>query len=132
MPKFPTFGAAVRYYREHIADRLRRLVPGGRLPDIQLTAKEVVSCMREADFPISPAAFSDIEQALYLPKDPALFMEKLAPCLAIDRNSDEYYNLLDHLAYDVLKQKFGPDEADDYWDAIRSARQQRRQSVKPV
>jgi hypothetical protein len=130
MPEFPSFGSALRFYREHIAERLRRFVPG-RLPDIQLSAKEVVSCMREADYPISPAAYSDIEQALYLPKDPENFMEKVVPCLALDKDSLEYKNLMDHLAFDVLKQKLGADIAEEYWKVIRSARHRHSQSVKP-
>lgn len=129
MPEFPHFGAALRYYREHIADRIRRFVPG-RLPDIQLTAKDVVSCMREADFSVSQAAYSDIEQGQYLPKDPKLFFAKVVPCLALEQGSDEYENLMDHLMRDVLRQKLGDDQAEEYWNDIRSARLQRSQAIR--
>lgn len=121
MPEFESFGAALRYYREHIADRLRPLAPG-RLPDIQLTAKEVVSCMREAGYQISQPAFSDIEQGLYLPKDPAEFLEAVVPCLALEQGSPEYLNLMDHMVREVLKTRLKPEDLDDYWLAIRAPR----------
>jgi hypothetical protein len=121
MPEFENFGAALRYYREHIAERLRPLAPG-RLPDIQLTAKEVVSCMREAGYSISQPAFSDIEAGSYLPKDPAEFMEAVVPCLALEQNSPAYFNLMDHLVRDVLRPRLKPEALDEYWLAIRAMR----------
>lgn len=119
MPEFPDFGTALRFYREHIADRIRKYVPG-RLPDIQLTAKDVVSCMREAGYSISQAAYSDIEQGQYLPRDPEVFFATVVSCLALDQDSPEYNNLMDHLAYDVLKQKLGAEKAARYWKPMRS------------
>jgi hypothetical protein len=78
--------------------------------------------MRAADYPISPAAFSDIEQGIYLPKDPERFIEKVIPCLALDKNSPEYHNLMDHLVRDILIQRVGAEAADVYWSQIREAR----------
>jgi hypothetical protein len=128
MPEFPNFGAALRYSREHIADRLRQYVPG-RMPDVQLTAKQVVSNMREAGYTISPAAYSDIEQGIFLPRDPDDFMDKIVQSLALEKDSHEYHNLMDHLVRDILKQKLG-EIAGEYWTAIRSARQRQGQSTK--
>lgn len=121
VPEFDSFGIALRYYREHIAERIRRYVPG-RLPDIQLSAREVVSCMKEARYPISQAAYSDIEQGLYLPKEPERFLEAVVPCLALERDSAEYRNLMDHLVFDVLAQKVGAGAAAQYRADIRALR----------
>lgn len=129
MQDFGSFGAALRYYREHIAERIRRFVPG-RLPDIQLTAKEVVSCMKDAGYSISQPAFSDIEQGIYLPKDPEEFMEKVILCLALAKDTPEYHNLMDHLVREVLRQRVGTEAADEYWRVFRSARQGSNQSVE--
>lgn len=127
MPLFPHFGAALRFYREHIAERLTPYVPG-----IQISAKDVVSSMKRAGYPISQAAYSDIEQGLYLPKDPEHFMEKVIPCLAVQMDSPEYHNLMDHLVYDVLKQRVGETAAKEYWFAIRSTRQRENPPAKSM
>lgn len=129
--EFPNFGAALRHYRENIAERLRRYVPG-RLPDIQLSAKEVVTCMRAADYPISQAAFSDIEQGMYLPKDPERFLEKVITCLALDKDSPEYRNLLDHLMRDILIQRLGAESAEVYWNQVREARKKQGSLTDPT
>src|SRR5262249_43432399 len=116
------FGDALRYYREHMAERLQQYVPG-RLPAMQLTAKEVVASMRQAGVEISQAAYSDIEQGLYLPKDPGGFLRAGVSCLGIEENSLELRTLMDHLAIDVLKQKLGADAAREYRQALLSVRE---------
>lgn len=120
-PEFESFGEALRYYREHIADRLR-LRSGGPSPNVQLSAKDVVAEMKRADYQISQAAYSDIEQGQYLPKDPDRFMEAVTRSLALEVGSAEYLNLMDHLLFDVIEQRLGKAAAALYRDEIRSIR----------
>lgn len=120
-PEFKSFGDALRYYREHIAERIRPLVPG-RLPNVQLTAKDVVAAMKDMHYTISQAAYSDIEQGQYLPKDPDRFMEAVVPSLALEVGSPEYLNLMDHLLFDVIRQKLGEETAERYRNEILTIR----------
>lgn len=120
-PAFGSFGEALHFYREHIADRIRGLLPG-RVPDLQLTAKDVVSGMKEAGYFISQAAYSDIEQGQYLPKEPGSFLDAVAPCLGLEHGGPEYHNLMDHLLFDMVKQKLGPEAEAQYRGSIRAYR----------
>lgn len=121
-PEFGSFGAALRYYRENIADRARRYLPG-RVAGLQLTAKDVVAGMKDAGYFISQAAYSDIEQGQYLPKDPGRFLEAVVPSLALEPGSPEYVNLMDHLLFDMIEQKVGLAAANKYRQDIREFRQ---------
>jgi hypothetical protein len=120
LPKLESFGAVLRYYREHIADRLRPHVPG-RLPPVQLSARDVVNSMKDFGVDVSTAAYADIEQGLYLPKDPD-FLDAAAASLAIEKGSRDYQNLMDHLVADLLKSKVGDERAQRYVDDLREAR----------
>ncbi len=131
--EFDTFGQALQFYRENISERIRRYIPGGHLAPVQLTVKDVVSEMNKAGFPISQAAYSDIEQARYLPKEPGKFFEAVVLCLALEQGTPEYQNLMDHLLFDVLKQKFGENEAALYRNEILDLRKSgsKRRSRRP-
>lgn len=78
--------------------------------------------MKRADYQISQAAYSDIEQGQYLPKDPDRFMEAVTRSLALEVGSAEYLNLMDHLLFDVIEQRLGKAAAALYRDEIRSIR----------
>lgn len=120
--EFRSFGEALRYYREHIADRARRYLPG-RVAGLQLNAKDVVAGMKDAGYFISQAAYSDIEQGQYLPKDPGRFLDAVIPSLGLEPNSPEYLNLMDHLLFDMMEQKVGLAAATQYRKDIRAFRQ---------
>lgn len=107
--QFPHFGACLRHYRETVTSRLKRFSPG--LPELQLSAAKVVECMRPR-YDISPAAFSAIENGGSLPRDPEAFIDAVVPCLAIERDSLEWWTLVQYMTHFLIAQKLGDEVAD--------------------
>jgi hypothetical protein len=109
---FRSFGDALKHYREHMAERIRRLAHKPNLPAVQLSANALLACMGDAGYSLSPAGYSDIESSKSLPRDPRRFLDTVAVCLAIEPDTRDYWVLMQSLAYDLVKQKFGEDVAD--------------------
>lgn len=107
--RFPHFGAVLRHYRETVAARLQKYSPG--LPELQLSAAKLIECMKPR-YEISPAAYSATENGGSLPRDPEAFIDAVAPCLAIERNSLEWWTLVQYAAYDLVAQRLGADVAE--------------------
>ena len=109
IPEFTTFGEAVRYFRTTMSDRLRRVMPG--IGEMHMTNQAVVNCLTASGYDISQSTFSELETGRSLPRDPDQFLDKLCPCLAIERNSLPYWLLRQQLGYDLVKQRLGESAA---------------------
>lgn len=109
IPKFDSFGDALRYCRATTSDRLRRIMPG--IGATHMTNQSVVNCLTSSGYEISQSTYSELENGRSLPRDPDLFLEKLCPCMAIERNSLPYWLLRQQLGFDLVKQRLGADEA---------------------
>lgn len=106
------FGHLLRHYRETLSERIQH--PGlSRLPQMQVTATALLKCVEQsADISISQASYSEIENGLGLPRDPEAFLDAVAPCLAIEKNSLEWRMLVQYLSHGLIAQKLGGDIAD--------------------
>lgn len=106
--RFQHFGHALRHYRETVSDRLGR----SDLPRMQVTAAALLKCVEQGgDVAISQASYSDIENGLSLPRDPEQFLNAVAPCLAIQKDSLEWWTLVQYAIHGLVAQKLGEDIA---------------------
>lgn len=106
--RFQHFGHALRHYRETISDRLGR----SDLPRMQVTAAALLKCVEQGgSIVISQASYSDIENGLSLPRDPEQFLSAVAPCLAIKKDSLEWWTLVQYAIHGLVAQKLGEDIA---------------------
>ena len=106
------FGDVLRHYRETLAERIH--YPGlSILPQMQVTATALLKCVEQsAGIVISHASYSEIENGLSLPRDPEAFLCAVAPCLAIEKDSMEWWTLVQYLSHGLIAQKLGSEVAD--------------------
>jgi hypothetical protein len=107
--RFQHFGHALRHYRETVSDRLGR----SDLPRMQVTAAALLKCVEQGGLVISQASYSDIENGLSLPRDPEQFLSAVAPCLAIKKDSLEWWTLVQYAIHGLVAQKLGEDIANE-------------------
>jgi hypothetical protein len=106
------FGHVLRHYRETLSERIHR--PGlNLLPQMQVTATALLKCVEQSKgLVISQASYSEIENGLSLPRDPEAFLNAVAPCLAIEEDSIEWWTLVQYLSHGLIAQKLGGEIAD--------------------
>jgi hypothetical protein len=110
--RYDHFGHALRHYRETLSERIQR--PGSSLlPQMQVTATSLLKCVEQSSgLAISQASYSEIENGLGLPRDPEAFLHAVAPCLAIEKDSLEWWTLVQYLSHGLIAQKLGGEIAD--------------------
>lgn len=119
------FGALLREFRLSYYDRVRPHRPGTPSPRMRLSALALIQALDEAGFTISPAAYSEIEAGINLPRDPRRFLK--AACLCLELKAHECRMLAQELGYDLVKGKLGElsesfEQASQFGHALRKWR----------
>lgn len=104
------FGDVLRHYRQTVSDRLQHCTPG--LAQLEASAAQLIACMREKGYQISPATYSAIENGESLPREPDEFIDMVCSCLAIKANSLEWWTLTLYASHGLMSRKLGQKSAD--------------------
>lgn len=100
------FGTLLRELRESYFTRVTGPREAhGPSPRVKLSSLSVISCMREAGYPISSATYTLIEQGTNLPKNVAGFLRAIRSCLRL--NDADYSMLVYLLTYDLVYPRLG-------------------------
>lgn len=106
--EYEHFGAVLRHYRQTVSDRLQ--TPG--LAQLEASAAQLIACMRNKGYQISPATYSAIENGESLPREPDEFINMVSSCLAIKVNGLEWWTLTLYASHGLMSRKLGPRAAD--------------------
>ena len=108
--KYDHFGAVLRHYRQTVSERLQDWTPG--LAKLEVSAAQLIACMREKGYHISPATYSAIENGETLPREPDEFIDTVCRCLAIKSESLEWWTLTLYASHGSISRKLGQRSAD--------------------
>ena len=99
------FGAYLQHLRETYSERIAANGTSGVVLRAGPTAKALVECLNQHQYPISAATYSEIENGLALPRDGNKFVEALGVCLHL--RGEEKEKLVKRLGYDFLYTRLG-------------------------
>ncbi len=110
MNRKPYFGSRLRQLRYSFGERTR-LAPD--LPALKMrpSVETLVTCMKDAGYQLSPAAYHEVEQGYNIPRDAGTFLDAVSKCLRL--SPDEREDLKRRLHYAILYSKLG-DRANEF------------------
>lgn len=99
------FGKRLRELRASYYQRLSASTPDQLGLQARPTASSLITCMRQANYEMSTATYSEIENGVNVPRDADSFLTAVARCLRLSQADED--DLAQRLAYDILSIRLG-------------------------
>ena len=106
----PYFGSRIRQLRYSFGERTRS-APGAPALKMRPSVETLITCMRDAGYQMSAAAYHEVEQGYNIPRDAGAFLDAVSQCLRLTWEEKE--DLKRRLAYAILYSRLG-DRASEF------------------